>query len=412
MTKNPILADEAARGSSLGLAAEKLDALKAVALDTLEAFLPEAVELRHRIHAEPRLGGDEFDTREEVLRALGMPGAQLIHEGFVLRIGDANGPSIAIRSELDALPIQERSEVPWHSRRANVAHLCGHDVHMAALVAVTRVLDRVDPPVPLLAVFQPREETIPSGAKDFIDDPTLLDHDIRAMIGVHLQPAIPDGSISAAAGAINAAADNFDILVQGRPAHGAYPHLGHDTVLGAAAIVQSLQQIVARRVDPMSPAVITVGRISGGDSHNAIPSEVSLQGTIRSYTQAERTLIHRLVITIVRSTAEAYGCAVDVKISGGEPVLRNNAELAVGLTAQLRSNHFIESAPVRSCGADDFAFFSAHMPSLMVFAGTGDGDPHSPGLHHPQFAPEDTSVRQVARVMLLGYFAATHILLT
>ncbi|TFB52436.1 M20 metallopeptidase family protein [Cryobacterium tagatosivorans] len=411
MSENPRLADETENGSVLGLVAERLDALEQMAIDALEAFLPEAVELRHRIHAEPRLGGDEFDTRDEILRALGMPGAQFIHEGFVLRVGDANGPSIAIRSELDALPIQERSEVPWHSRRANVAHLCGHDVHMAALVAVTRVLDRIKAPVPLLAVFQPREEIIPSGAQDFVDDPTLLVHDIRAMIGVHLQPAIPDGSISAAAGAINAAADNFDILVHGRPAHGAYPHLGNDTVLAAAAIVQSLQQVVARRVDPMNPAVITVGRISGGDSHNAIPSQVSLQGTIRSYSQSDCKLIHGLVNTIVRSTAEAYGCTADVQISVGEPVLRNNAELAVGLTAQLRSNHFVESAPVRSCGADDFAFFSAHMPSLMVFAGTGDGDPHSPGLHHPRFAPDDTSVRQVARVMLLAYFAAARILL-
>ncbi|WP_166805604.1 M20 metallopeptidase family protein [Cryobacterium ruanii] len=380
-------------------------------LDTLEAFLPAAVELRHRIHSDPRLGGDEFDTRDEILRALRMPGAQFIHEGFVLRVGDANGPSIAIRSELDALPIQERSEVPWRSQRANVAHLCGHDVHMAALVAVTRALDSIKIPVPLLAVFQPREETMPSGAQDFVDDPTLLEHEIHAMIGVHLQPAIPDGSISAAAGAINAAADNFDILVNGTPAHGAYPHLGHDTVLAAAAIVQSLQQVVARRVDPMNPAVITVGRISGGDSHNAIPSEVLLQGTIRSYSLSDRKLIHGLVRTIGYSTAEAYGCTADVQISVGEPVLRNNAELAVELTAQLRSNHFVESAPVRSCGADDFAFFSVHMPSLMVFAGTGDGDPHSPGLHHPQFAPADTSVRQVARVMMLAYFAACRTLL-
>ncbi|WP_105037022.1 M20 metallopeptidase family protein [Cryobacterium aureum] len=412
MSENPRLPDETETEGVVGLVAEQLEALEQVAISMLETVLPEAVELRHRIHAEPRLGGDEFDTRDEILRALGMPGAQFIHEGFVLRVGDAKGPVIAIRSELDALPIQECSEVPWQSRRANVAHLCGHDVHMAALVAVTRVLDMVRPPVPFLAVFQPREETYPSGAKDFVDNPTMLAHDIRAMIGVHLQPAIPEGWISSAAGAINAAADNFDILVHGRPAHGAYPHLGDDTVLAAAAIVQSLQQVVARRIDPMNPMVITVGRISGGDSHNAMPSQVSLQGTIRSYSQSESRLIHGLVNTIVRSTAEAYGCTAEVVISIGEPVLRNNVELAEGLSAQLRSNDFMESAPVRSCGADDFAFFSALMPSLMVFAGAGDGDPGSPGLHHPRFAPDDTSVRQVAQVMLLAYFAAARTLLT
>lgn len=395
----------------LGIDTAGLDALERRALDGLEAHLPEAIELRHRIHADPRLGGDEFDTRDEILRALGLPGAQLVQEGFLLRVGDADGPSIAIRSELDGLPIQERSEVPWASRRSGVAHLCGHDVHMGALVAVTKTLANLGAPVPLLAVFQPREEVIPSGAQDFVADPSLLAHDIRAMIGVHLQPAIPGGSISAAAGAINAAADNFDVIVHGRPAHGAYPHLGRDPVLASAAVVQALQQVVSRRVDPMNPSVVTVGRIAGGDSHNAIPSEVSLQGTIRTYSQSDRELVHQLVEQIVRSTAETYGCTAEVRISVGEPVLRNNAELALGLTARLRGNGFIEAAPVRSCGADDFAFFSAHMPSLMVFAGTGDGDPHSPGLHHPRFAPDDQSVRNVARVMVLAYIAAARTLL-
>lgn len=387
-----------------------MSALEARALDELGAYLPDAIQLRHRIHADPRLGGDEYDTRDQVVRALGLSGGENVYEGYVVRVGEPTGPVIAIRAELDGLPIQETSGVQWASTRPGVSHLCGHDVHAAALTAATKVIASLGSPVPLLAVFQPREESFPSGAADFVAADALRNHEIAALIGVHLQPGIPKGSASAAAGAVNASADNFDILVHGRPAHGAYPHLSRDPILAAAAVIQGLQQLVSRRIDPMRPAVVTVGRVSGGDSHNAIPAQVLLQGTIRSYSKADRDLLHEEVRRISESVSTAFGCTASVVIQLGEPILENDEQLARLTSSRLVVNGFRETAPIRSCGADDFAFFSAQLPALMVFAGVGDGDPNSPGLHHPAFVPDDSSVEEVARIMLLGYFAAANAL--
>jgi len=389
-----------------------IDLLERRALALLPDFLPAAVELRRAIHQEPRVGGDEDDTRERIIAELGDDSVERAHGGFLLRVGAQHGPAIAIRSELDALPIQERSDVPWRSRRDGVAHLCGHDVHMAALSATARVVAAIGAPVPLLALYQPREEVIPSGAEDFVGDATLLRHDVRAMIGVHMQPAIPAGTVSVAPGVINAAADNFDIVVRGRPAHGAYPHLARDPIVAAAALVQALQHVVARRIDPMNPAVVTVGRISGGEAYNQIPGEVALKGTIRTYTEADRELAHALVRSAAESTAEVYGCVAEVTLSIGEPVLRNDEALVLRLQQELETIGLELRPPVRTCGADDFAYYSAIMPSLMVFLGTGDGDPRSPGLHHPRFVPDDSAIGDAARVMLLAYFAAARIQLS
>jgi metal-dependent amidase/aminoacylase/carboxypeptidase family protein len=163
---------------------------------------------------------------------------------------------------------------------------------------------------------------------------------------------------------------------------------------------------VSRRLDPMHPAVVTVGRIVGGDSHNAIPSSVTLQGTIRAYSKADRDFLHTGLRHISDSIAQAHGCSVSISVSHGEPVLNNDEKLAISIAAQLKTHGYVDTTPVKSCGADDFAFFSAAMPSLMIFAGVGDGSPESPGLHHPAFFPDDSSVSQVARIMLLAYFAA------
>lgn len=385
-----------------------LTELRERALVALHNVLPEAIELRHNIHRDPRVGGDEESTVAQLVELLTpIDKERLLFEvagGLLVRSGTP-GPAIAIRAELDALPIQESSDVPWASERPGVAHLCGHDAHVAALMATMRAIESVGSPVPFVAIFQPREEVIPAGAIDMIDAPELGEQDVRAIVGVHVQPILSRGSASVVAGPINAAADNFDLVVRGRAAHGAYPQLGRDPILAAAAIVQALQQLVSRRVDPMRPAVVTIGSISGGSSHNAIPPEVVLQGTLRSYDESDQELLHTQLRRIAESVAIGHGCEARVSIELGEPVLRNDEFLADVVASALHANGTEPAPALRSCGADDFAYYCQRYPSLMIFAGVGDGTPDAPGLHHPSFVPPDETVGDLARIMVLSYFA-------
>lgn len=382
-----------------------LDSLEAEALAALGGRLPSAVELRHRIHAHPHLGGDEQFTRAAILDVIGLPATE-VAEGAYVRIGTPNGAAVAVRAELDGLPIPEQSDVPWRSTRPGIAHLCGHDVHAAALSATILALHDVDPPVPFIAAFQPREEVMPSGARDFIGHSGFLGENIAAMIGVHVQPALPEGSISLIPGPVNASADDFDIEIHGVPSHGAYPHLGRDPIVAAAAVVNALQQLVSRRIDPMHPSVITVGKIVGGDSHNQVPGRVVLQGTIRSYSEADREFLHDSLRSLVHHVVAGHGCEATTTIKTGEPVLNNDHDLAVRIATGLHGAGFDEAELFRSCGADDFAFYSQHFPSAMIFAGVGDTATESPGLHHPAFVPADHVVESVAQIMIRAYFAA------
>ncbi len=251
-------------------------------LQLLERQLPAAVALRHELHAHPQIGGTEYETAALVAEAMDAADAPMIAEGRVIRIGAADGPAIAIRVELDALPGVETSAVPWASRNGAV-HMCGHDVHMAALTAVVATLREAGPPVPLVAVLQPREELSPGGAVDMLASAVLTHHDLRAVLAVHVQPRLPAGSFSASPGTVNASSDEFTITVTGKPGHGAYPHVARDAIAAAAQVITALQYLVARNTDPMQPTVITVGSIHGGQAPNVIPETVTMSGTLRVF---------------------------------------------------------------------------------------------------------------------------------
>lgn len=195
--------------------------------------LPGAIALRHRLHADPRLSGDEADTTVEVVRALDAgPGHEVAGTGRVVRIGDL-GPTVALRAELDALPIVESTGVPWTSQ-GEAMHACGHDVHLAALVAVCRAASRIGVEVPILAVLQPREESSPSGAEDIVRSGVLAEHDVKAIVAAHLQPRLPDGVVAVTPGPVNAATDEFEVTVTGVGGHAGYPHVARDPVLLSA----------------------------------------------------------------------------------------------------------------------------------------------------------------------------------
>lgn len=376
--------------------------------ELVTAELPAAVALRHRLHADPRLSGDEDDTADAVCAAIGLPGTRVADTGRVLRIGPATGPAVVLRAELDGLPLREQSGMPWAST-TDVMHACGHDVHCAAVVAVARAAMQVELPHAVVVLLQPREEKAPVGAPDVLADPGFTAHDVRAVIGAHVQPVLPRGAVGTSVGAVNASADELEIVVTGPGGHGAYPHRTADPVLAMAQIVVALHHLVGRRVDPLEAAVLTVGEVHAGTAPNIIPMRATARGTLRAMTAADRDTLRRAARDVVAHTAAAYGCSGELTMVDGEPALVNDPELTRAAAAHL-PGLALTPAAFRSCGADDFAHYSTAAPSVMLFVGTGDGTPGAPGLHHPMFVPPDEVVGDSARAYLAGMLGAFDVL--
>ncbi|MFB6439744.1 M20 family metallopeptidase [Streptomyces sp. NPDC056411] len=370
----------------------------------LERELDHAVELRHQLHAQPCLSGDEAAARDLVLAALpgGHGAAEVAGTGAVVRVG-GGGPAIAVRGELDALAVHEDTGVPWASQRPGVMHACGHDVHLAALVALARAVDRAGGPAPLLAVLQPREETYPSGAQDISEDGILEREQCRATIGAHVQPLLAAGTVACTPGGVNASADEFTVTVRGSGGHAAYPHLTRDPVVTLAHVVVALQSVVSRGVDPMSSVVLSVTTLAAGTAPNVVPGSAEARGTLRAMRTADRQALHERLAETADLVARAHGCSADVEITCGEPVLDNDATLAAATQPLLATLGLKVATDLRSAGADDFSYFSERMPALMLFVGTHGGTEQ---LHSPTFLPPDERVRDVAHALLAGYLAA------
>jgi amidohydrolase len=401
----------------------------------LEAELPAAVELRHLLHREPRVSGDEADSRDAVAAALGAGGSAgrallepVADTGGMLRLGGP-GPAVAVRAELDALPVVEATGLPFTAvtdPAHPAAHVCGHDIHVAALVALARAVAAAGPellPAPLLAVFQPREEKAPSGAADVVASAAFRAHTPGAVLGVHVQPELLRGVVSARPGPVNASSDEIDITVHGRAGHGGYPHRTRDPVLALAQVVVSVQQVVSRRVNPLEAAVVTIGQLTAGSAPNVVPAVATARGTVRSL-DADRDEILAAVRDVVEHTAAAHGCTGEMRVVPNEPAVVNDERLAAAIAAALGGRQRGERAAgpagltldttFRSCGADDFSHYSAGedaapIPSMMLFVGTADPDAvlgSAPGLHHPAFSPDDAMVGEVARALLVAAVAA------
>lgn len=373
----------------------------------LAAELAAAVSLRHELHAAAEPSGAEQQTAARVVRALGAGDGQAVAgTGRVVRIGNGSGAAIAVRAELDALPIAEETGVPWASR-TGAMHACGHDVHMAALAAFGRAARRADQlgilPSPLLAVLQPREEIYPSGARDIVSSGVLGAEQPAAVLAVHLQHQLPAGTVAAPAGTVNAACDDFEIRVGGTGGHAGYPHLAADPIPALCQTVLALQQLVSRRSDPIHAVVVSVGTLQAGQAPNVIPHTAVARGTLRTLSAADRPELHKVLREIVEHTCRAHGCRGAVTIDEGESALVNDEILAAASWPLLQAAGFSVDTAFRSCGSDDFSHYSGVAPVLMMFLGTGG--PVS--LHDPAFLPGDEMVGQAANAMLAGYLAAT-----
>jgi amidohydrolase len=375
-------------------------------LSAVSAELPAAIELRHRLHANPRVSGDEEDTTREVVKALGLgDGVRMAKTGRALLLdGAEGGRTIALRAELDGLPVVEDTGAPWASE-SSAMHACGHDVHLAALVAVCRAAVKVGVPQPILALLQPREELAPSGAADVVQSGLLAEYDVSAVIGAHVQPRLPAGIVSAAAGPINASTDQFEIVVTGQDGHAGYPHLLRDPIVALSHVVVSLQTIASRRIDPVFGAVCSIGRINAGTAANVVPREAVALGTLRLMRESDRQGAVEILGDIVKGTARAHGCEAELHLMSGEPVLHNDSGLATRAQGWLQEGKIEVDTEFRSFGADDFAHYCGATRGLMMFAGLGD-TAGAPSLHDERFLPQDSAISLVAAALVAGYLAA------
>ncbi|MGB9809679.1 MAG: M20 metallopeptidase family protein, partial [Caldanaerobacter sp.] len=278
-------------------------------LEEIEKIEKEAIDLRRKIHMHPELGFEEIKTSEMVynyLKELGIEVKRIAKTGVVGLLRGDGKKTIAIRADMDALPIQEENEVEYASKIPGKMHACGHDVHTAILMATAKVLSRVNLKGNVKFIFQPAEETT-GGALPMIEEGVLEDPKVDAIIGLHVDPDIEVGQIGITYGKAYAASDMFDIVVKGKSSHGAQPHKGVDALVISANIINAIQTIVSRNTNPLTPLVITVGTINGGYARNIIADRVNMSGIIRILEENMREEVVKSVEKICRDIANSYG---------------------------------------------------------------------------------------------------------
>ena len=376
-------------------------------LEALEPELAAAEALRERIHANPELAHAEHETAATVLAALEAGDAErVVGTGILARLGPRGGGAVALRAELDALALTERTGAPF-AATGGAMHACGHDVHMAALVALFRAARRVEAalPAPLVAIFQPSEEDYPSGAVRLLEQGGL--DGVETVVAAHVHPDVAPGAVTADDGPVNASSDNFLIVVEGHGGHAAYPHATRDPVVVLAEIVVALQTLVARTVDPLHSAVLSVTRLMAGTAENVVPEEARAAGTLRALQPEVRPQLKQRLRELVEHVAAAHGCTGRFELTVGEPAIVNDPVLTARVRPLLAASGLPIAAPMRSCGSDDFGIFGAAARLLLLFVGfePAPGAPRVP-LHHPRFLPATATVGPVARALAAAYAAA------
>ena len=376
--------------------------------ELVDPHLPAVTELRHRLHRIPELGYEEFQTAATIRAELDRLGVSHVDgvEGAptatVATIGDPARPCIALRADIDALPIVEQTGLPYASTHPGRMHACGHDGHAATLVGVAAVLKRLADAGQLNAcvklMWQPAEEG-GGGAEKLVKAGVLdgrMGPPVRAVFGLHGWPGLKVGTVATKAGALLAATDTWQATFIGRGCHAAFPHVGIDPVVTACEAVTNLQQFVSREVNPVEPAVVTVGRIAGGTASNVIPDAVEVEGTARTLTPILRKRIRESIERRCRGVAAAGGCDVKFDWWEGYPPTINDPAMTDYVAriarATLGDDRFF-LAPFPSMGGEDFAYYLEKVPGCFFFVGVEPADAAShPPLHSDRYDFTDAAL--------------------
>ena len=376
-----------------------------------ESLAPRLVEIRRHIHANPELSGQEYQTAAyiagvlsscglSVQEAVGKTGVkgELAGKGSDRRI-------LAIRADMDALPIQEKTDLDFASRKPGIMHACGHDVHATVGLGVAMVLSRLSEPLggKIRFLFQPAEE-IAQGASWMIREGVM--RDVSAVLGLHVFPSIPARSIGVRYGALTAAADDLEIFIQGESGHGARPHEAIDAIWIASQVITTLQQAISRTQNPLRPIVLTIGQISGGRAPNVIADQVRMAGTVRSLHPETHAHLPEWIESLVTNVCSTYNAKCQVKYRRGVPSVQNDQFLTrlveeAGLEAWGQDRVLILSEP--SMGAEDFSLYLQQAPGTMFRLGVGSPNLLNPPLHHPEFLVDESAI--LTGVITLAYAA-------
>jgi hippurate hydrolase len=359
------------------------------------------IALRHRLHREPELAYNEHKTSALVAEYLREWGYEVVtgvgRTGVVgtLKLGSGER-TIGIRADMDALPIEEATNLPYASRVKGMMHACGHDGHTSILLSAARQLaERGSFSGTLRLIFQPAEEN-GAGARTMIEDGLFERFPVDAIFGLHNWPGIPTGQFGFLDGPAMASVDLVMIKMQGRGGHGAKPQQSIDPVVASASLVMALQTIVSRSIDPLEMAVVTVGSIHGGVAPNVIPDSVELQLTVRTFNQAVRERIHERIIALAEAQAASFGATADVRYPRGYPVLVNHPDETT-FARDVAKRHFgeerVHNALRPITASEDFAFMLEKQPGSYLFIGNGE----SADLHSPHYDFNDAILSDAAR---------------
>ncbi len=361
-----------------------------------DQYLDEIIQYRRHIHQHPELSFEEYQTSAFVAQKLeewGVPYESGIAKTGIIAILKGSNPNskiVAGRADMDALPIQEANEVAYKSQKEGKMHACGHDVHTSSMLGAVKILhelsDRWDGTIKVL--FQPSEEKLPGGASYMIEEGALQNPEPASIFGQHVYPELEAGKVGFRAGTYMASADELYLTVRGRGGHAALPHLNVDPVLITSHIITSLQQVVSRNANPLTPSVLSFGKIHGNGATNVIPDEVELVGTFRTLDEEWRQEAHERIRSIARDTAKSMGGACDVNIVKGYPCVVNEPALtsrAQSAAKDYMGEENVIDLPIRMT-AEDFAYYSQVMPGCFYRLGVGNEEKGiTSGLHTPTF---------------------------
>jgi len=372
-------------------------------------YADEFIQVRHHLHAHPELSYQEFATStfvQEKLTEIGIP-FQVISETGVVAIVEGKNPSkrvLALRADMDALPIQEENEVPYRSVNNGVMHACGHDVHTTLLLGAAKILTELKDEWEgtLKLIFQPGEEKNPGGASYMIRDGVLENPAPQGIIALHVHPGLDVGKLSFRKGRVMASADEIYITIKSKGGHAAAPHLTADTVLIAAQLVVSLQQIISRNNNPVSPSVLSICSIQGGNATNVIPSEVKMMGTFRAMDETWRYKAHDLIRKQATGLVEGMGAELDLHIDIGYPTVDNDpafTHLVWKQAATWMGAPNVLETELRM-GAEDFGYYSQQIPGCFFRIGVRNeekGIIHQ--VHTPRFNIDERAIEKGIGVM-------------
>lgn len=351
------------------------------------------------LHMHPELSYEEYETTERIKRELAAAGIEILQIPLKTGVtaivcGAKPGKTYGLRCDIDALPIEEETDLPYKSKTPGKMHACGHDFHTAAVFGAALLLqerkEELQGTVKIL--FQPAEESS-HGAETVLETGVLSD--VTAIFGLHTAAYLPVGTLGIRAGSVMAAVDRFELNITGTGCHGGHPDEGVDTILVAASVIQAFQSIVGRNLNPFHTGVVSVTRINGGNTWNVIPDKVELEGTVRSMEKDDRIFIERRMREIAEHTAAAYGANAELLWYPGPPATVNEKAWSAFAQKVAEESGF-EVVPQRnSTGGEDFAFYLEKIPGCFINVGTGVGYPN----HHPKFYADEAALTPAAEYL-------------